>query len=100
MSSRFNNYLKYGEGPERDHAGIFKNKYFKDLPNGMPELLRRMKPNETAKPRAFGNYYLVIKLKEFSPAKFDDNMKSHLLQLQLAQLLSEIRRLLTLSNLE
>ena len=68
---------KYGEGPERDHAGIFKNKYFKDLPNGMPELLRRMKPNETAKPRAFGNYYLVIKLKE-SPAKFDDNKKSHL----------------------
>ena len=82
---------EYGEGPEKRHAGLFSTQRLQDLPEGLPNLLKKLKPGEVAKPRLFGNYYTVLKLISFQSAQFDQDMQNYLLKSQLAAFLDEVR---------
>ena len=90
----------YGEGPEKKHAGKFQDQCLKDLPAGISPLLRRMKPNEPAKPRRFGKFFVILNLVQISSAQYDQNMKDYLLENQLNGLFAEIRQSLLPDNIE
>ena len=90
----------YGEGPEKNHAGKFQNQCLKDLPAGISPLLRRMKPNEPAKPRKFGKFFVILNLVQIKSAQYDENMKDYLLKNQLNGLFAEIRQSLLPDNIE
>ena len=90
----------YGEGPEKKHAGKFQDQCLKDLPAGISPLLRRMKPNEPAKPRRFGKFFVILNLVQITSAQYDQNMKDYLLENQLNGLFAEIRQSLLPDNIE
>ena len=90
----------YGEGPEKKHAGKFQNQCLKDLPAGISPLLRRMKPNEPAKPRRFGKLFVILNLVQITSAQYDEKMKDYLLENQLNGLFAEIRQSLLPDNIE
>lgn len=85
---------EYGQGPEKKHAGRFNDRRLKDLPEGLPRLLRKLKPNEVSKPRLFGNYYTILKLIGFRSAQYDLDMQNYLLKARLTRFVSEVRECL------
>ena len=59
-----------------------------------------MKPNEPAKPRRFGKFFVILNLVQISSAQYDQNMKDYLLENQLNGLFAEIRQSLLPDNIE
>ena len=52
-------------------------------------LLRKLRPAEIHPPRKFGDWYVLLRLDHFSPARFDDSMRSFLLNQQLESFLTK-----------
>ena len=80
----------YGEGPESKRNGIIGPlKCPMSIHLNFP-LLRKLRPAEIHPPRKFGDWYVLLRLDHFSPARFDDSMRSFLNQ-QLESFLTKRR---------
>ena len=79
----------YGEGSESSRNGLFG-----PLPMGsvQPELatiLRSLKVGEIYPPIVSGDWHILVRLESLQPARLDENMRSHLLNVKLNELLNE-----------
>ena len=81
---------KFGEGPEKKYGGKFSSQRVQDLPAGLPEFLRRLKPGEVSKPHKIGQFFCIIYLESLVSAQFNEEMKQELLASELQAWLSAI----------
>tara|TARA_Y100001968_G_scaffold322954_1_gene359888 strand:- start:971 stop:1711 length:741 start_codon:yes stop_codon:yes gene_type:complete len=74
----------YGEGPEAQRKGLIGPVPFGSLqPKPIRTLLRELAPGEFTRPARFGEWSLIMRLEQITPASFDENMREKLLQEQL-----------------
>lgn len=85
----------FGEGPEARHQGLIGPIRLSQLhPQLLADSLRGLQPGELAKPFVLGEWYVILRLEHFAPARLDDEMRSLLLKEQLDAFLdSRVARL-------
>lgn len=75
----------YGEGPERLSAGLIPLQPLSSMPLGLAKVLPNMKPKELLQPRRLGNFFAVVQLETWSPARFDSKCRQLLINAELDQ---------------
>lgn len=70
----------YGEGPEKDQAGLISLRSLPAMPYGLGKILPTLKVGEVLKPRRLGEYIAIVQLEELRLARFDSVTKSKLLR--------------------
>ena len=86
---------QFGEGPEARHQGLIGPMRLSQLqPQVLVDALRGLQPGELAKPLSLGEWYLILRLEHFAPARLNDAMRAVLLEEQLDAFLDErVKRL-------
>ena len=86
---------KFAVGPEKKFGGKFLSQRVKDLPAGLSEFLRRLKPGEVSKPHKINKYFCIIYLESLVPAQFNEDTKQELFASELHAWLSQVEACLT-----
>ena len=80
----------YSEGPESQRKGLMGPIAIGALePQQLREWLHNLRPGELRRPEQLGEWQLLIRLEQLTPARFDEPMQQHLLQKQMDQYLNE-----------
>lgn len=80
----------YGEGPEAARKGLIGPMPIGQLaPPQLADLLRSLQPGRISAPRQLGEWHVLLRLEQLTPARFDATMRSHLLQVSLDGFLDE-----------
>ena len=81
---------KFGEGPEATRKGLVGPIPVGQLqPFEFVNLLRSLKVGELHPPIILGEWHVLLRLESLQPARFDEVMRKHLLDLQLKAFLEE-----------
>lgn len=79
----------FGEGPESSRKGLMGPIPFGSIfPKELGHLLRSLQPGEIHPPRNFGEWFILLRLEQLTPARFDSKMREFLLKKQLDKFLS------------
>jgi hypothetical protein len=74
----------YGEGPEAARKGVIGPMPIGTIaPPELAQLLRSLQPGEIHPPRQLGEWLVLLRLEQLSPARFDESMREFLLNQQL-----------------
>ena len=74
----------YGEGPEAARKGVIGPIPIGTIaPPELAQLLRSLQPGEIHPPRQLGEWLVLLRLEQLSPARFNDTMREFLLNQQL-----------------
>jgi len=86
----------YGEGPEAARKGVIGPIPIGNItPPELATLLRSLQPGEVHPPRQLGDWLVLVRLEQLTPARFDGSMREFLLTQQLdAFLQSRVEQLL------
>jgi hypothetical protein len=80
----------FGEGPEAQRKGVIGPIAIGQLhPPVLREWLRTLQPGEVRPPQQLGEWQLILRLEQLSPARLDDAMRQTLLDEQLHAFLME-----------
>ena len=80
----------YGEGPEAKCKGLIGPIPVGQIqPPELVNLLRSLKVGEIHPPIHLGEWHVLLRLESLQPARLDDDMKKHLLNVQLNAFLEE-----------
>ncbi len=80
----------YGEGPEAIHNGIMGPMPIGSLqPALLGEMLRNLRPGQLMPPHILGEWHLLLRLEQLTPARFDQQMINQLLDEQLNNFLQQ-----------
>ena len=80
----------YGEGPEASAKGIIGPVPIgRLLPSILGDILRRLQPGEIHPPKQIGEWIVLLRLEQLTPARFDESMRNQLLNEQLEEFLSK-----------
>lgn len=80
----------FGEGPEAARKGLIGPMPMGQLaPPQLAELLRRLQPGRVSAPLQLGEWTVLLRLEQLTPARFDATMRSSLLQESLNTFLDE-----------
>ena len=81
---------EFGEGPEAKRKGLIGPMPIGQLhPPELAELLRSMKVGQVHPPIQLGDWHVLLRLESLQPSRFDENMRTHLLDAQLNNFLEE-----------
>ena len=81
---------EFGEGPEAKRKGLIGPIPVGQLqPPELAVLLRSLKVGEVHPPISLGDWHVLVRLESLQPARFDENMRTHLLDMQLHNFLEE-----------
>lgn len=84
----------FSEGPEAARKGVIGPMPIGQVqPAVLAQLLRSLKPGQLHPPTKIANWFVLIRLEQFTPSRFDIQMKDLLLQQQLDAFLNERVRL-------
>lgn len=75
--------IKFGTGPERFYGGLVKLQPLGNLPSGLSNFMRRLKPGGITKPVRLNDKFAVVQLNEFIPAVQGEEMERKLLSQEL-----------------
>lgn len=92
----------FGEGPEAARKGLIGPMPIGQLaPPQFADLLRSLQPGRISAPRQLGEWHVLLRLEQLTPARFDANMKASMLQNCLDSFLNErVNQRLTNQTLE
>lgn len=92
----------FGEGPEASRKGLIGPMPIGQLaPPQLAELLRSLQPGCLSAPRQMGEWHVLLRLEQLTPARFDATMRSSMLQSSLNSFLDErVRQRLSGDSLE
>ena len=80
----------FGEGPESGRNGLMGPMSMGQLlPAPLAKLVRSLQPGRVSAPKSMGEWHVLIRLEQLTPAKFDATMKSHMLQSTLDEFLDK-----------
>lgn len=79
---------QYGEGNEKQRAGLIVNQRIGESPQAFHPLFRKLYPGEILKPHKLGKLYVVLSLHHFNAAQLDEETQALLLRKELDQWLS------------
>jgi hypothetical protein len=80
----------FGEGPEAQRKGVIGPIAIGHLyPPVLGEWLRTLQPGEVRPPQQLGEWHLILRLEQLSPARLDEAMRQRLLDEQLDAFLNE-----------
>jgi parvulin-like peptidyl-prolyl isomerase len=80
----------FGEGPEAGRKGLIGPLTMGQLaPPQLAEILRRLQPGRVSAPLQLGEWTVLLRLEQLTPARFDATMRSTLLQQNLNDFLEE-----------
>ena len=80
----------YGEGPEAIHNGVMGPVSIGSLqPALLGEMLRNLRPGQLMPPHILGEWHLLLRLEQLTPARFDQQMINQLLDEQLNKFLQQ-----------
>lgn len=80
----------FGEGPEAQRKGVIGPVGIGQLhPPVLREWLRALQPGEVRAPEQLGEWHLILRLEQLSPARLDDAMRQTLLDEQLNAFLND-----------
>ncbi len=87
---------QYSEGPECHRKGVMGPMKIGVLqPPQLAELIRTLKPGQISFRKNMGQWHVLIRLEQLTPARFDQEMREHLLQEELSNFLDDrVKRLL------
>jgi hypothetical protein len=70
----------YGEGPEAARKGLIGPMPIGQLaPPQLADLLRRLPPGRVSSPLQMGEWHVLLRLEQLTPARFDANMRNTML---------------------
>jgi len=86
----------YGEGPEAARKGLMGPLPLGGIvPQQLAKLLRTLQPGEVHSPTRLGEWLVLLRLEQLTPARFDANMRTFLLNQQIDTLLeSRVQKIL------
>lgn len=92
----------YGEGPEAARKGLMGPLPIGSIvPQELAKLLRTMQPGEVHPPTRLGEWLVLLRLEQLTPARFDAKMRSFLLNQQMDTLLeARVKKILEGEDLE
>ena len=92
----------YGEGPEAARKGLIGPVSIGQLaPPQLGELLRSLQPGCLTAPRQMGEWHVLLRLEQLTPARFDAAMRTSMLNSSLETFLEErVQKLLSGETLE
>ncbi len=92
----------FGEGPEAARKGLIGPMPIGQLaPPQLADLLRSLQPGCISAPRQMGEWHVLLRLEQLSPARFDATMRAAMLQTSLNGFLDErVKRRLSGEALE
>ena len=80
----------FGEGPESARNGLIGPMSMGQLlPAPLAKLVRSLQPGRVSAPKSMGEWHVLIRLEQLTPAKFDATMRAHMLQSTLDEFLGE-----------
>ena len=80
----------YGEGPEAARKGLIGPMSIGQLaPPQFAELLRSLQPGSVSAPRQMGEWNVLLRLEQLTPARFDASMRTSMLNASLEAFLDE-----------
>ena len=80
----------FGEGSESTHKGLFGPLAMGNIqPKELRNILRSLKVGEINPPFSIGDWFVLLRLEALQPARLDQQMRSHLLDVKLNELLNE-----------
>lgn len=80
----------FGQGPEAQRKGIIGPMPIGQLsPPLIADLLRGLSPGKISPPTSVGEWHIILRLEQLTPARFDSSMRSMLLNQSLDKFLSE-----------
>ena len=80
----------YGEGPEAERKGLIGPIPIGQLaPPQLAELLRSLQPGCISAPRQMGEWHVLLRLEQLTPARFDASMRTSMLDSSLETFLQE-----------
>lgn len=80
----------FGEGPEAARKGLIGPMPIGQLaPPQLAELLRSLQPGCLSAPRQMGEWHVLLRLEQLTPARFDATMRASMLQSSLNAFLDE-----------
>lgn len=66
----------YSEGPESHRKGVMGPLEIGTLqPQTLQDLLRRLRPGEICSPKLLGEWHVLLRLEQLTPARFDDQLR-------------------------
>lgn len=69
----------FSEGPEAHRKGVMGPMEIGNLqPQILQDLLRTLRPGEICPPKALGDWYVLLRLEQLTPARFDDQLRLRL----------------------
>jgi parvulin-like peptidyl-prolyl isomerase len=93
---------QFSEGPEAHRKGVMGPMEIGQLqPDQLVQWLRALQPGQIRPPEPLGEWHVLLRLEQLTPARFDDEMRQRLLHEALDALLdSRVQRLLAGETLE
>ena len=81
---------RFGEGPEASRNGLVGPMAIGKLaPPQLVKVLRRLQPGRVSPPHSMGDWTVLLRLEQLTPAKFDAKMRKLMLTSSLDELLDE-----------
>ncbi|MCP9775648.1 peptidylprolyl isomerase [Cyanobium sp. WAJ14-Wanaka] len=81
---------QFGEGPEAQRKGVMGPMEIGRLqPPELATSLRSLRPGQLSPPQQFGQWQILLRLEQLTPARFDQVTRERLLQEKLDQLLED-----------
>lgn len=81
---------RYSEGPEAQRKGVMGPMPIGSLqPQQLQDLLRALRPGELSAPKALGEWHVLLRLEQLTPARFDEAMRKRMLQEALDEFLKD-----------
>ena len=72
---------QHSEGPEAQMRGIIGPTEIGLLqPEKLQDILRSLRPGELCAPKVLGEWHVLLRLEQLTPARFDDAMKTRMLE--------------------
>ena len=66
----------FSEGPESHRKGVMGPMEIGTLqPQPLQDLLRRLRPGEICSPKILGEWHVLLRLEQLTPARFDDQLR-------------------------
>ncbi len=92
----------FSEGPEAARKGVIGPLTISQVqPPQMAQVLRSLRPGQIHRPCQIGEWFVLLRLEQLTPARFDDQMEQMLLKQKLEDFLQErVRKLLAGEALE
>lgn len=81
---------QYSEGHEKAHKGLIGPLPMSSIhPPQLVELLRTLQPGSVSPPTQIGDWHVLVRLEQLTPARFDEAMRERLMSEQLDRFLQE-----------